>query len=61
MSTKLLKLRFMIACKKIELEPRFLAGAFVLSFIALPTARSFETDKSNLVFFHFFLISALPP
>ena len=47
--------------QKIELEPRFLAGFFVLSFIALPTAYSFETSKSNLVCFHLFLISALPP
>lgn len=39
--------------QKIELEPRFLAGSFVLSFIALPTAHSFETFKSNLVCFHF--------
>lgn len=57
MNTKLLKLRFMIACKKIELEPQFLAGSFVLSFIALPAAYSFETLKSNLGCFHLILIS----
>lgn len=46
---------------EIELETQFLAGSFVLSFIALPRACSFETSKSNLVHFHLFLISALPP
>lgn len=51
---------FMIACKKNELEPRFLAVSLVLSFTALPTACSFETFKSNLLCFHLFLVSALP-
>lgn len=47
--------------QEIELETQFLAGSSVLSFIALPRARLFETSKSHLVCFHLFLISALPP
>lgn len=46
--------------QKIELEPQFLAGSFVLSFIALLAAYSFETFKSNLGCFHLILISAPP-
>lgn len=57
---KAAEVRIYDCLQKIELEPRVLAGSFVLSFIALPAAYSFETFKSNLGCFHLILISAPP-